>query len=160
MIDAMNIDLKSIREEFYKKIVKGDLKTVLNTIRISKEKTHIELTNLVIPTLNDSLDELCELIDWVTELGVDTPLHFSRYFPHYELTIEPTPVETLRRAWKMAREKLRYVYVGNVWIDGTSDTLCHKCGNLLIQRSYYLTRITGIEDGRCEKCGSEAEVVM
>lgn len=159
-IDAMNIDLKSMKEEFYKKVVKGDLSTVLNTIRLSKKTCHVELTNLVIPTLNDSEEDLVELIDWVADLGVDTPLHFSRYFPHYKFTTEPTPVETLKKAWRMAREKLRYVYVGNVWIEGASDTLCYNCGNLLIQRTHYSTKITGMANGKCGNCGTEAEVVM
>ncbi len=160
LIDAMNIDLKSMRENFYKRVVKGDLETVLNTIRLSKKRTHVELTNLVIPTMNDSEEELRELIDWVAELGVDTPLHFSRYFPHYKFSLEPTPVETLRRAWDLAKEKLRYVYVGNVWLEGASDTLCYNCGNRLIQRSYYSTSIDGIHNGKCSSCGVKAEVVM
>ncbi len=159
-VDAMNIDLKSMREDFYRKIVRGDLQTVLKTISMSKKRAHVELTNLVIPTLNDSQEELGELIDWVARLGVDTPLHFSRYFPYHDFTVEPTPVETLKNAWRMAKERLRYVYVGNVWIEGASDTSCYNCGNLLIQRSYYSARTTGIEDGKCSNCGVEAEVVM
>ena len=115
-IDAMNIDIKSIEERFYKEHCLGKLKPVLqNTKRSFDAGVHIEITNLIISTLNDSDKNITELVDWVYEnLGSDTPLHFSRYFPCHKMTIPPTPVKTLERAKQIADKKLKYVYLGNV----------------------------------------------
>lgn len=114
-IDAMNIDLKSIRDEFYKKVCCGTVAPVLETIKASVKSCHVELTNLIIPTLNDSEKDLVDLVDWVYEnAGDSVPLHFSRYFPCYKMTLPPTPVETLKKAEEIAKKKLKYVYLGNV----------------------------------------------
>jgi len=114
-IDAMNIDIKSIDEGFYRKVCGGSLAPVLETIKKSCKHCHVELTNLIIPTLNDSTQEFEKLVDWVYEnLGEGVPLHFSRYFPSYKLSLEPTPIATLRQAEAIAKKKLRYVYLGNV----------------------------------------------
>ena len=114
-IDAMNIDLKSIEDDFYHKSCKGSLAPVLKTIREAKKSCHIELTNLIIPTLNDSQENLQRLVDWVYDnLGKDVPLHFSRYFPCYKFDIPPTPLATLKKAQEIAERKLKYVYLGNV----------------------------------------------
>lgn len=159
-IDAANIDLKSMDTRFYRELVHGELDTVLNTIRISKEHCHIELTNLVIPGYNDSKELISQLIDFVASIGIDTPLHFSRYFPHYKFTVPPTPVETLEFAGKIAKEKLHYVYIGNVWLGNGSNSYCPECNNLLVDRSYFGVRIRGIEDGKCNKCGRVADFVI
>lgn len=114
-IDAMNIDLKSIDEEFYKKICKGKLEPVLDVIKRAAKSCHIELTNLIIPTLNDSKNSIKRLVGWICDnVGRQTPLHLSRYFPCYKMNIPPTPVETLKMAERIAKEKLKYVYLGNV----------------------------------------------
>ncbi|MBM3247906.1 MAG: AmmeMemoRadiSam system radical SAM enzyme [Candidatus Omnitrophica bacterium] len=114
-IHAMNIDLKSIDEEFYRKVCNGRLNPVLEVIKRSHKACHIELTNLIIPNLNDSSDSLQKLVDWIYDnLGSDVPLHFSRYFPNYKLDIPPTPVDTLKKAEQIARKKLKFVYLGNV----------------------------------------------
>lgn len=115
-IDAMNVDVKSIDEDFYRKYCLGSLAPVLENVKTAKAKgVHIELTNLVIPTLNDSRENFEELTDWVVEnLGRDTPLHFSRYFPCYKFSLPPTPVSTLKSAKEIAEKKLEYVYFGNV----------------------------------------------
>ena len=114
-IGAMNIDLKSMNQEFYKKVCKGSLKPVLGAIKRSAKSCHIELTMLLIPTLNDSEDEIEKLVDWIYEnLGPDVPLHFSRYFPCYRMALPPTPVETLEKAGMIAKKKLKYVHLGNV----------------------------------------------
>lgn len=115
-IDAMNIDLKSIRDEFYKKVCSGTVAPVLETIKASVKSCHVELTNLIIPTLNDSEKDLIDLVDWVYEnVGDSVPLHFSRYFPCYKMTLPPTPIETLKKAEEIAKKKLKYVHLGNVW---------------------------------------------
>ncbi len=113
-IDAMNIDLKALDEDFYAKICKGRLKPVLDVIKTSAKACHVELTNLIIPTLNDSEGSVRKMVDWIYDnLGPETPLHLSRYFPCYKMKLPPTPVETLKRAERIAKEKLRYVYIGN-----------------------------------------------
>ena len=114
-IDAMNIDVKSMEEEFYQKYCQGKLAPVLATAEFSAKKCHIEITNLIIPTLNDRKENFEKLTDWVAQkLGKETPLHFSRYFPCYKTDIAPTPIETLKAAGEIAKKKLRYVYLGNV----------------------------------------------
>ena len=113
-IDAMNIDLKAFDEDFYVKVCKGMLKPVLDVIKISAEACHVELTNLIIPTLNDSEGSVRKMVDWIySNLGPEVPLHLSRYFPCYNMDIEITPMETLKRAERIAKEKLKYVYIGN-----------------------------------------------
>jgi pyruvate formate lyase activating enzyme len=114
-IGAMNIDLKSFNEDFYEKICGGRLKPVLDVIKRSVRSCHVELTNLIIPTLNDSEDDIRKMVGWISEnAGPDVPLHFSRYFPCCRMGLPPTPVSTLRMAERIAREKLRYVHLGNV----------------------------------------------
>jgi len=114
-IGAMNIDLKSMDDDFYGKYCKGTLEPVLNTIKRSVKSCHVELTNLIIPGLNDSEDNLIRLVDWVyNNVGADVPLHFSRYFPCYKLNQPVTPKSTLDLACKIAKKKLKNVYVGNV----------------------------------------------
>ena len=113
-IDAMNIDLKAFDEDFYVKVCKGRLKPVLDVIKISAKACHVELTNLIIPTLNDSEDSVRKMVDWIySNLGTEIPLHLSRYFPCYNMDLPPTPIETLKRAERIAKEKLKYVYIGN-----------------------------------------------
>lgn len=115
VIGAMNIDLKAMDEEFYRSTCKGTLNPVLNTIKKAKKSTHVELTNLIIPTLNDTDVQIEKLRDWIfNNTGADTPLHLTRYFPFYELDLPPTPIETLHRAKAIAEKKLKYVYLGNV----------------------------------------------
>lgn len=114
-IGAMNIDLKAMDDQFYRSTCKATLDPVLNTIKRAKQSTHVELTNLIIPTLNDSNVQIEKLTEWVfNNTGADTPLHLSRYFPCYELNLPPTPVETLLRAKVIAEKKLKYVYLGNI----------------------------------------------
>ncbi|MCG2711053.1 MAG: AmmeMemoRadiSam system radical SAM enzyme [Candidatus Omnitrophica bacterium] len=115
LIGAMNIDLKAMDDQFYRSICKATLDPVLNTIKRAKQSTHVELTNLIIPTLNDSDEQIEKLTEWVfNNTGADTPLHFSRYFPCYKLNLAPTPLETLKRAKAIAEKKLKHVYLGNV----------------------------------------------
>ncbi|MBU0635342.1 MAG: AmmeMemoRadiSam system radical SAM enzyme [Candidatus Omnitrophica bacterium] len=113
-IDGMNIDLKAMDNEFYKNICKGTLTPVLDTIARAKQNCHIELTNLLIPGLNDSDEHIENLTAWIFEnTSADTPLHFSRYFPRFKLDLPSTPLDTLKRAESIARKKLKHVYLGN-----------------------------------------------
>lgn len=156
-IDALNIDLKSMRPEFYREVCGGSLETVQRTIEIAAEVCHVELTNLVIPGYNDTDADFDRLIDWVRSINPSIPLHFSRYFPRYRFTAPETPRETLIRAYEKARARLRYVYLGNVPDAGFSDTRCHVCGNVLASRTFYIVRMPGIRDGVCTRCGEPAE---
>ncbi len=115
-IDAMNIDLKSDSDDFYKRYCGGKRAPVRRTIQEAKKHgIHVEITTLIIPTLNDSDSELTSLVTWIAQhVGPDTPLHLSRYFPCHSMSIEATPLRTLKRAESIARERLRYVYLGNV----------------------------------------------
>ena len=115
LVGAMNIDLKSFDEDFYIKICGGRLKPVLDVIKKSAKSCHIELTNLIIPTLNDSPDTITKMVGWIYDnLGPDVPLHFSRYFPQYKMELPQTDMKALLKAYEIARKKLKYVYLGNV----------------------------------------------
>jgi pyruvate formate lyase activating enzyme len=161
-IDAMNIDIKSIENAFYKDVCSGELAPVLRTVELGRRhKVHIELTNLVIPTLNDSRKNFEDLRDWISgRVGPFVPLHFSRYFPMYKLNIPATPVSKLEEACAIAREKLKYVYIGNAAGGKWDDTLCPGCGRLLIERSGYTTRIAGITGGKCAQCSRACDIVL
>ena len=91
------------------------LKPVLDVIKMSAKHCHVELTNLIIPTLNDSEEMIRKMVNWIYDnVGPDVPLHISRYFPCYKMELPPTPIETLKKAERIAKEKLKYVYVGNI----------------------------------------------
>ncbi|OGC89583.1 MAG: AmmeMemoRadiSam system radical SAM enzyme [candidate division Zixibacteria bacterium RBG_16_53_22] len=159
LVDAANFDLKSIRPDFYRKICKGKLQDVQRTIGIALELgVHLELTNLIIPGLNDTDDEIKELVDWVAGLNPSIPLHFSRYFPHYKIDLPPTPGERLLFAYDTAKLRLKYVYVGNIIGLGDTDTNCQKCGNALVKRNGYETDISGLNGPNCAKCGELSDV--
>jgi len=156
-MDAFNIDLKSFSEEFYRKITGANLQPVLNTLKtISQFNKHLEITNLVIPTLNDDPDTFREMTKWISsELGSNTVLHLSRYHPMYKLKIESTPELTLEKLYKIAREKLNYVYVGNINIRDYQDTKCNLCGKRVISRYGYHIEIKALTDnGLCAQCGN------
>ena len=160
-VDAMNIDLKSIRREFYRDYIKGDLDAVLATIKTARRACHVELTTLLIPGRNDSPEELDELTGFVAGLGRDTVLHFSRYFPRHRATESSTPVDTLVRAARAAGARLDYVYLGNVVAgDEFRDTFCPGCGHRLVDRRHYTGVVVGVVDGKCRNCGRRADLVL
>ncbi len=163
-LDAMNVDIKAFREEFYRKITGASLKPVLDTVeRAHRMGIHVELTYLIIPTLNDDENEIREFARWVSDLSPEIPVHFSRFFPMYKLTDKPpTPIKVLHRAYDIAKEEgLEFVYLGNTWEPKYESTYCPRCGALLIERVYYNTRIVGLsKDGMCKKCGAKINVRM
>ncbi|MDD5747814.1 MAG: AmmeMemoRadiSam system radical SAM enzyme [Actinomycetota bacterium] len=160
LIDAMNIDVKSMSEEFYKKICKSKLAPVLNTCRRAKQSCHIEITNLVIPTLNDSKEDILKLVEFVESLGKDTPLHFSAYYPCYKMKIPRTPFETLKDAWLVAKERLDYVYMGNVMDEEGSTSFCHNCGKVIVRRQGYSTFVDALDGNRCAYCGETLPFIV
>jgi len=155
-IDAMNIDLKSFRDSFYQKYCKGNLAPVLHTIELSKKYCHIEITNLIILGLNDSEEEIKEMVDWIYSLDQKTPLHFSRYFPSYKMNIPATPISTLYKARDIAKKKLKYVYIGNIDDVEANTTYCSECKKILIKRTGYKTINLGLDkEGNCKYCGEK-----
>ena len=156
-ITAANIDLKGFSDKFYSSFCSGDVQTVLNTLKILKEEgVWVETTTLLIPGANDSEEELTELCEWIVEnLGANTPVHFSRFYPMFRLTnLSPTPVSTLIRAYNIAKKTgLNFVYVGNVSRQIGNNTICPKCNNLLIKRVGYNILKDNIENRRCKFCG-------
>lgn len=158
-IDAANIDLKGFTNDYYAKMSEATLGPVLRSLKILKEEgVHLEITNLVLPGYNDDPETIKKMCLWIKEnLGPDTPLHFSRFFPMYKLTnLAPTPVETLEKARKIALDcGLKYVYIGNLVGNLAENTYCPKCKSLLIERRGYFILQNNIEDGKCKFCGEK-----
>ncbi len=158
LIDAMNIDLKSMRESFYRDYCHIDgAAAVKRTIRLAAEACFVEVTNLIIPGLNDSDEDLRELTSFVADVNPLIPLHFSRYFPTYKMDIPATPVSTLVRAKEIAQERLQYVYLGNVQPTDDANTYCPDDGHLLVRRTGYRAEVVGIDGGCCSGCGRPAD---
>jgi pyruvate formate lyase activating enzyme len=158
-VDAANIDLKAFTENFYGRITLTHLRPVLDVLEWLKKETNVwfEITNLMIPTLNDDPGETRRLADWIFEhLGPDVPLHFTAFHPDFKLQNKPpTPPETLHRARAIAREAgLHYVYEGNIF-SGGANTECPKCGALLIRRSWHDVKENRLRNGCCCQCGHE-----
>lgn len=161
-LDGINIDLKAFTDKFYKEICGARLEPVLETIRLAKNLgIWVEVTTLVIPTLNDSDDELRQIAEFLRDVHVDIPWHISQFYPTYQMTNLPrTPVETLHRARKIGKEiGLHYVYEGNVPGRGNENTYCHQCGEILIERWGYSIIKNTIKDGRCPSCERPVEGV-
>lgn len=164
VIDAINVDIKGFTEEFYRKICSASLEKVLKTVKLLKKTgMWIEITTLLIPTLNDSMEQIKGIIEFVRdEIGKETPLHFTLFYPSYKLTnIPPTPIETAKKAREMALESgLKYVYTGNYPGDEGENTYCYNCKNLLIKRYGFRVEKNLIEKGRCPYCGAKIDGVF
>ncbi|MGB2866780.1 MAG: AmmeMemoRadiSam system radical SAM enzyme, partial [Sedimentisphaerales bacterium] len=158
-IDAANIDLKAITEDFYREVCSATLKPVQNALILAKaSEILVEVTNLVIPTLNDEPEQMRELARWIKmNLGADTPLHFSGFYPRYQMRNLPaTSLKTLETARKIAMsEGLNYVYIGNVASKEGQNTYCPGCKKLLIERSGYTILQNRLRRGRCPDCSKE-----
>jgi len=152
-IDAMNIDLKSIKNEFYKEECGGSLAPVKITIEAAVKSCHVELTNLLVTSKNDSEAEIRELVDYIASVNREIPVHFSRYFPQYKLDNEMTPGEMLEFAAGIASEKLEYVYTGNVDVKEGNITFCPNCGNHAIVRAGYDILRNDMTGNKCNRCG-------
>lgn len=156
LLHGANVDLKAFREAFYQKQCGAKLAPVLKTLKTMKQLgVWLEITTLIIPTLNDSKEELRELATFIfQELGPETPWHISRFHPTFRLTDLPvTPVKTLQQAWEIGREVgLHYVYTGNVPGDHGEKTYCHHCGRLLLDRFGFTILKNELAQGRCPQC--------
>lgn len=157
LVDAVKIDLKGYDEGFYRDICQAELAPVLEAMRtIYRSGTHLEIVNLVVPSLNDSLDQLQALARWVVrELSPDVPLHFSRFYPEYKLAnLPPTPVDRLDQARQVAlQEGLHFVYVGNVPGHAGNNTYCPACGQAIILRQGFAVEEYHLRAGACAYCG-------
>lgn len=150
-IDAANIDLKSFSDDFYKKITGAWLNPVLETIKtLKKEGVWLELTNLLIPGLNDNPEEIRKMCEWIRDnVGSETPIHFSAFHPSYKLDAPQTPQKTLLKAREAAeRAGLKYIYLGNIpGLD--NNTYCPACRELVIERSWFNVEKNNLQDSRC-----------
>lgn len=157
-IDGFSVSVKGFTDEFYKKHCRGLLSTILATLKTLKEKdSWVEIVVLVIPTLNDSPDQISWFCQWVKDnLGTMVPVHFSRFWPTYRMENLPrTPVQTLEHAFKIAKGKgLNYVYIGNLPGHKNGNTYCHKCNELIIQRIGMKLIKSNIVKGKCGYCGT------
>ncbi len=162
-LDAANVDLKSFSDDFYKTWCGARLQPVLDSIRKMKElNIWVEITTLVIPTLNDTEEELRQIAEFILSLGAETPWHISRFHPQYKMANLPlTPVETIHRAAEIGKETgLKYVYSGNVPGDIGEKTMCYNCGALLIDRyGFTINRIT-LRESLCPKCGTPLDGIL
>ena len=157
VLDAIKIDLKGFREDFYRDVCGAELKPVLRSLRqVAASRVHLEIVNLVVPTLNDSARDLTEMSKWIAgELGPDVPVHFTRFHPDYQLRHLPaTPVATLERAREIGMAQgLRFAYVGNLPGHPGNHTLCPGCGAKVIERDGMFVTAVRLRDGRCAGCG-------
>lgn len=157
-IDAINVDLKAFNEEYYKKICGIGMEQVLSTLKtIRQEKVMMEITNLIVPGHNDNAQDISNMTAWIKDnLGTDIPIHFSRFFPNYQLTdVLATPTDTLEMAYDIARTNgLEYVYVGNIPGHEYESTYCPKCQTKVIHRNGSEVGIPELDEvGYCKKCG-------
>jgi pyruvate formate lyase activating enzyme len=156
---AADIDLKGFSQKYYASFCEGSLESVLNTLKVLKEEgVWLEITNLILPAANDAPEDIGNLCAWVKDnLGPDTPVHFSRFFPMYKLLdLSPTPLKTLVLAQEIAKKTgLRYVYIGNVPQNIGEDTFCPACRKLLIKRIGYSILENNITAGKCKFCAAE-----
>ncbi len=159
VLDAIKIDLKGFSPEFYRNVCSAELQPVLRSIKqVQRSGTHLEIVNLVVPTLNDSDEMLNGLADWVVgELGPDVPVHYTRFHPDYQLrNLPPTPIATLERARDIARDKgMHHAFVGNVPGHAGNHTYCPGCGEVVIRRRGFLIDEMRVVEGQCESCQAE-----
>ncbi len=158
-LDGVTVDLKSFNPKFYRDISEAKIEPVLETLKtIRQSGKHLEIVNLIIPTLNDDMSDIRKMCRWIIEnLGQETPIHFTRFSPQYKMTHLPhTPIRTLEQAYETAKaEGLKYIYVGNVIGHPANSTYCSKCNKKLIERSHFIMLKNAIKDGRCPFCNEK-----
>ncbi len=158
-LDAANIDLKGFSDEYYARICAGTLDPVLRSLKILKEAgVHLEITNLILPGYNDDPELIKQMCLWIKDnLGADTPVHFSRFFPTFKLaSLNPTPVASLEKARQIALDTgLKYVYIGNVPGLDAENTYCPECKQAVIERKGYFVVSDNLIEGKCRFCKTE-----
>ena len=156
-VDAMNIDLKSFSEDFYRQECSGNLEDILRTIEIASQKCHVELTTLLITDHNDTEQEVRKIGAFIASVDKNIPLHLSRYYPTYKFKEEATNIEKVKKLAEIAREYLNYVYVGNI-LDTDNNTYCPNCDQLLVERSVY-DAVDKNRSDHCKNCGQILSIV-
>lgn len=158
LMTAIKIDLKAFSQEFYGNMCGGRLRPVLETLkRLADSGVWFEVVVLVIPTLNDNMDEIKRMSEWIVkELGPNVPLHFTRFHPAYKIrNLPPTPVKTLNEAWKIASEQgCNFVYGGNMPGGGREDTRCPQCKAYVLKRYGHMVLSDALKKGKCPDCGA------
>jgi pyruvate formate lyase activating enzyme len=158
VLDGIKIDLKGFSEDFYRKVCSAELKPVLRSIRqVARSGRHLEIVNLVVPTLNDTAPMFKALAEWIVgELGPDVPVHFTRFHPDYQLlNLPPTPIAMLEHACEIAIEHgIHYAFVGNVPGHPGNNTFCPGCGKAVIVRDGFSVREMHLKNGRCAYCNN------
>jgi pyruvate formate lyase activating enzyme len=157
VIDAFNIDLKAFTDSFYVEMAGGKLDPVLKSLKMIKQSNkHLEITNLLIPRKNDNIEDFADMVNWIAnELGEDTVLHISRYFPNYKQLLPTTNEDALIKMHEIARKKLNYVYLGNIRIADYANTSCPNCDKKLIIRNGYQVEFSkDFNNGVCGNCGT------
>lgn len=157
VLDGANVDIKGFHNKTYRWIAGAKIDPILETIKTLKKKgVWLEMGYLVIPTVNDSDEEIDDMLKWFVEnLGLDVPLHFLRFFPQHKLTnLPPTPIATLEKIYNKAkRAGVNYVYLGNVPGHKANHTYCPKCDKMIIKRKGYFLKELNMKDGKCTFCG-------
>ena len=162
-LDAANVDLKSFKEETYKKICGGKLAPVKNSIKLMKKLgIWVEVTTLVIPKINDSADELADIAGFIKDVGEETPWHISAFYPNYLMTdIPPTSANVLAKAREIGIDKgLKYVYTGNVHGDEGENTYCYNCKNILIKRIGFSVIKNNAKNKKCPDCNFKIDGIF
>jgi pyruvate formate lyase activating enzyme len=154
-LDAINIDLKSFSDDFYKEVCGARLEPVLDSIKYYHKKgIWVEITTLIIPGENDSEKELKQIADFIASVDNSIPWHISRFHPDYKMTNKSwTPLDTLHKAYKIGEKAgLKYIYVGNVHGDKYEHTYCPKCKKIVIERWGFSIRENNIQNNKCKFC--------
>ncbi len=157
-LDGANVDLKSFRDETYRRIASARLQPVLDTIKFLYEKGKwVEVTTLIIPEVNDSEEELRDIAKFIKSVSPDIPWHLSAFYPAYKmLNVPPTPPEKIQRAREIGLEEgLKFVYSGNLWGDPGENTYCPNCGHIVIGRVGYRITEINLRGNKCIFCGTE-----
>jgi len=159
-LDAVNVDLKSFSDDYYKRLCKASVAPVFQTIDYIANHTNIwmEITTLIVPGENDSQQELKQIAEFIfNTCGADTPWHISRFYPQYKHTqASPTPLSTLQTAYNIAKSVgLRYVYIGNLRTQKGENTYCPKCGQLVIEREGFYVIQNRVSKQECPDCGEK-----
>ncbi len=160
-LDTWRVDVKGFTDSFHQKLAKiPRWRGILEVTKRAKDKwnMHVEVITNIIPTMNDDDQQLEGIAHWIRdELGELTPWHVTRFYPHHYMSnLPPTPISTLEHAYDIGKKVgLKFVYAGNVPGHGSESTICYHCGNLIVQRFGYQTKVVGLEDSRCKFCGAE-----
>jgi len=160
-VDAVNVDIKSMDDDFYRKVCKARLQPVLDSVEYYyKNDVHVELTNLLIPGYNDSNEDIRSLVYFVRNLSNYIPVHFTRFYPQFKMQhVDATSLKTIERACNLAKYMgLKYVYPGNVPPSYLDNTYCRNCRHLLIRREDYNVQMNLTNKNACDNCNHKSDI--